>query len=771
MRACLSLHLSNLCKCSHSEILRHFDPLFIPVVLLLMLLISGCGDDGRNGAVGPEGPPGDVIYVNNEADSITLQIDNVETNGNFTVWFSANDQDGDPFTGLTANEVRFIIAKLIPGTAGDADSWQSYINRIEEPGEVGSGTEPQLQATAERNGEFTNNQNGTYRYTFATPIQNVSDPVPIAYQPDLVHRVAIQVSGKFSPINATYNFIPSTGATDNLNQRHIVTTETCNSCHGELAFHGGGRTDVDYCVTCHNPGSTDAQSGNTVDFKVMIHKIHRGADLPSVQSGTEYQIWGFRNSEHNYSDVHFPQNIKNCTKCHDSSNEETPQASNWFERPTLEACGSCHDDIDFADGVAGGHVGGVVTDNSECTTCHAPDRVAGSVFDSHAQPDKVEAEKYQYNILSITQTAPGEFPIIQFSITDPTNGDNPYSLTEPAWTASAGASRLAILLSWNTEDYANNDAGRAPATAVSMNGLNATNNLDGTFSITSSVAIPADMTGSGAAAIEGHPAGDLDGDGTYSDRIPVKGAVSYFAITDDSPTPRREVVDLQKCQNCHGTLDGLSFHGNNRTDNLQLCAMCHNPNNTDLAMRPTDPDGSDNEMNTNALDNLEEQTIDFKYLIHAIHGAEVRDNNLVVYGFGNQAHDFSEIRYPNNPDNCLACHIQESLTLPLNNNVLATTIDSQATVNNQSPFGSTDLVPLVAALDQSDDHNIGATAAVCSSCHDSDLAKAHMKHNGSSFNALQGEFDSGVYVETCAICHGQDRVADILKVHELQESP
>lgn len=731
--------------------------------------IASCGKDGADGATGAQGPAGDTIIINNEAESIALTIDSVSTTSEFTVHFNVVDQDDMPFTGLGASEVRFTLAKLVPGTSGDSDSWQSYINRVEQPGGAGPGTEAKLQATAERNGSFVNHQDGSYSYTFSTPILSVTDPVVVEYEPNLVHRVAIQIGGEFAPLNASYTFVPATGATEGLNQHKLVTTETCNNCHGELALHGGGRVEMDYCVTCHNPGTADAQSGETVDFKVMIHKIHRGSALPSVEAGNDYIIWGFRNSEHDYSDVHYPQSINNCSKCHDDENSQTPQAANWYLRPTLEACGSCHDDIDFSAGVAGGHEGGVVTDNSECTTCHAPDRVAGSVQESHALPALAAAEKFQFNILSVTQSGPGEFPVIQFSITDPTNADTPYSLAGNHWNGSGGNSRLQVLLAWNTQDYANNEAGRAPATAASVNALNATDNGDGSYTVTSTIAIPASMTGSGAVALEGRAAADLDGDGSFTDRIPITGAVSYFAITDTSPEPRRDVVETSKCQNCHGVRDGLAFHGGNRTDNVQLCVMCHNPNNTDLAMRPTDPDGTDNETNAAAADGMEEQTIDFKQLIHAIHGADKREQSFVVYGFRNSVHDYSDAHFPNDSANCLACHNAASLSLPLKSYLLGSTIDSQATVNTSSPFGSSDLVPAMAATDHSDDENISPTAAACTSCHDSSLAQNHMMQNGAAFNALQGELDSDVFVETCAVCHGPGRSADIEQVHRLKE--
>jgi hypothetical protein len=55
------------------------------------------------------------------------------------------------------------------------------------------------------------------------------------------------------------------------------------------------------------------------------------------------------------------------------------------------------------------------------------------------------------------------------------------------------------------------------------------------------------------------------------------------------------------------------------------------------------------------------------------------------------------------------------------------------------------------------------TATVCSACHDSDQAQAHMSQNGGSLYltralGLQKE-------ETCLLCHGSGKLADIKAVH------
>ena len=163
-------------------------------------------------------------------------------------------------------------------------------------GEVGDGDVPKLQATYDRDdGEFTNNNDGTYRFKFSVSVtdlpqdildQAATEGLDLSYEADRTHRIAIQFDGNANTTaNPNYDWVPSTGATDGIFTMDIAATENCNSCHDPLNFHGGNRRTVEYCVTCHNPGSTDANSANTVDMKVMIHKIHMGADLPSVQAG------------------------------------------------------------------------------------------------------------------------------------------------------------------------------------------------------------------------------------------------------------------------------------------------------------------------------------------------------------------------------------------------------------------------------------------------------------------------------------------------------
>lgn len=734
--------------------------------------LSGCPLEGPPGSKGSPGPPGlagsTTIVSATPPTTLNIAITGVDAGAHPVVHFSATDQNGLPFPGLQVTNLRFTIAELLPGENGDTDHWQNYLNKLITP-TVGPGNQTAVQPQTENNGTFSNNGDGTYAYAFSADITAVTQPVAVPYNPQLTHRVGLEVRGTFQNVslpaaNAVYTFQPATGLTQGIADRIMVATASCNGCHGTLTMHGGGRVDTGYCALCHNPGNTDPNSGNSLDFRVMVHKIHMGENLPSVQAGNPYFIVGYRNSINNFSDVVFPQDIRNCTKCHDASNPKTPTAANWYEHPSIQACGACHDDVNFASGSNGGHEGGVVTNNGECTICHSANRIAGSVQDVHAITGKLAAAAYQFNILSVTDTAPGQFPKVRFSIADPTRNSAPYTLTEPVWGPGA---RLAIDIAWPTREYANTGLGGGPpAQALSFNALSAASNGDGTFTAISPKPIPANATGSGAVALEGHPVTE-----SGSVPVPVKSEVSYFAITDPTAVPRRGVVDTAKCQNCHGQNDGLSLHGKNRTDNVKLCVICHNPDDTDLVMRPADPDGQVNGINTAAADGLEEWPIDFKLMIHAIHGAGMRVNPFTVYGFRNSVNNFADVQFPGILQNCTTCHLPGTYEPPLPAGVHGTTVVTGATVLKASPFGASIFTTLWPGAPSNPDLNqrITPTAATCSACHDSTLAKAHMQQNGASFNTVQSFITSGMVVETCVLCHGSGQIADVKAVHNVKD--
>jgi OmcA/MtrC family decaheme c-type cytochrome len=143
---------------------------------------------------------------------------------------------------------------------------------------------------------------------------------------------------------------------------------------------------------------------------------------------------------------------------------------------------------------------------------------------------------------------------------------------------------------------------------------------------------------------------------------------------------------------------------------------------------------------------------------------------LVVWGYGNNEHDFSHIRFPGILNDCLTCHVTPTgnnagsyeLTgdweVPTASGILGSTTDSAPT--------ATDAASLITGLaDQTDDLNITPTAAVCTSCHDGVVAKSHMMLNGALFDVTQATIAGSGTLEACAICHGPGRVADVKTIH------
>ena len=733
------------------------------LVAITTFVLPGCeGDDGAAGPAGPagtagpagpSGPTGNAGGVPiGSTEEINIEVMNVTVpagGGAPVVDLKLTNDLTQGLFGLPAGDIRFVLSQLSDAAAGSGESseWQSYVTRD-------SGGIPDAQATTETAsaGTFVDNGDGTYQYTFAQAL--TAYPAGPTFDATKTHRLGIEIRGQ-APIsdNGITDFLPTGGAP--LFTRNIVDNDTCNACHDVLEFHGGPRTDVPYCVTCHNPSSIDGDTGNTVDMKAMIHNIHAGRD--------GYVVVGFRGSVHDYSNIEFTQDERNCQTCHQESDADTPEAGNWRLVANRASCGTCHfDDGDSGNGLydfaieTGAHPGGLnFSDDTQCLDCHGEGSTVTNSDGDLVRTDEVHripgleaSARFVYNVIDVRNLTAGGFPEVDYSVTDE-NGQ-PYDIdTAPEFTACAdGTSRLVIDIAWTTDDFTNTGNGNDNAAPIGINALGAgcggagtDVDGDGIFTATSTVAIPAGLTGSIAVAIEGHPGVDLNGDGSIgggSDRVAVTNAIAYFGIDGAAATPRRNAVAIEKCDECHKQ---LALHGNNRTDKPEACAVCHNPNATDIPVRIA---GTACEAELG----LDDQPIDFKNMIHGIH-----NGSIGVCGFRSSAHSYFNVVYPGRLNNCEGCHQPGGFYPVEPGELLGTTVDA----NDPST--------------PTDDRVISPNTSVCSSCHTEALAAEHMKQNGGDFDATKAADSSLVSaeVETCTLCHGPGRSSDVALVHRVGE--
>lgn len=790
---------------------RNVKKALLAFILAGAVTMAGCsGDDGKDGAPGAPGQPGgtvvDVTQQTPEtlaAMTLNAEVTGVTINSPPVVNFRVLDGNGRGIVKLSTSNLRFIIAKLVPGTGGNPDTWQSYINTTEEPAtkksggvanNVGPGGVPALskvvQATTESNGTLVDNGDGTYTYTFATDVTTVTDPVTgsvIGYDPSMTHRVAIQLSGDSLPVkNVIYDFVPAGGEVST--KREVAMTASCNECHDELAIHGGGRVEMKYCVTCHNPGTVDANSGNNLDMAEMVHKIHRGAHLPSVEAGGEYAIWGYRASKHDYSEVGYPQDITNCRKCHSAGDSATPQGDNWKNKPSIQSCGSCHDDVDFATGA--GHVAGAQANNSRCSGCHTAADIEEKHLTDNATTNNPNvptgAVNFEYQIDTVTVSSSDQ-PVVKFRIL--ANGTPVVFNTSGSILLTGYTGSPSFLVAYaQTQDGITapadyNNLGKSAAQPASVSILNVMNGTQGTLagpdqngyytatlngpSTTNAARFPAGAT-LRAVALQGYFTQSAGTNGLAA--ATARHAISVIKnVSTDSA--RRTVVDSAKCANCH---EWFEAHGGNRVYDVQVCVTCHVPNlstsgrgastaNIDTANRALlTADGYD----FNAPTTFPENSNNLKDLIHGIHASQARttDFNFVrdrgtsgVYYY-----NWSHVTYPTAVNNCAMCHIDDNPVTSANEatydidlpaGVLATTVESKNSsgVFTKTVPNATDLVSTPAA-------------STCVYCHDSALSKTHMAQNGGQINVARSTLNATG--ETCVLCHGPGRSADVKAVHK-----
>ena len=625
------------------------------------------------------------------------------------------------------------LGVLTPGPAGTSfiAAWWDPATRYYTSYTTRSQTSPitgvtAIQAGTDAGGKYTDLETGHFKYTFGTALPASFDLTKTTTIGIYGRRVmpADILDGKLYTANTEYDFRPDGVAVvdkwDKINQ-----ATSCNNCHDPLAAHGGSRQDVKLCVLCHSPQTVDPDTGNTVDFKVMVHKIHRGEQLPSVEAGTPYQIIGFGQGVNDYSTVAYPQDIRNCANCHEGTvaASRPSQGAVWYSNPSSAACGSCHDNVNFTTGE--NHTAGPATD-ATCASCHTPQGSVewdAGIKNAHTVPLKsAQLKGYKASIISVTNVGPGKKPTVTFKLQ---NGDN--TPVDPGYFKTASNGTVNILLGGNTLDYTN--AGQAangqPFREPMQNAQY--NAADGTAVYNFANAIPATAKGTYTVSIETRRAvalnpAPMDGPTTVNEGAP--NQPFNIAVTGTTVTPRRTLVSLAKCNSCHDRLDILFSHGNQRIA-IEHCVICHNPNGNDLGRRPAD--GSQNPP----------ESVSFARMIHRIHTGENLNQDFTVYGFGGSVNNFNEIRFPGDRRNCLKCHTNAaaySLPLPITNLPVVTDRDFF------SPRGS-------------------ATSA-CTGCHDSRDVAAHAFINTAYFPN-----NPTVPAEACGTCHATGATYDVNKVH------
>jgi len=442
--------------------------------------------------------------------------------------------------------------------------------------------------------------------------------------------------------------------------------------------------------------------------------------------------------------VIYPADVRSCAQtCHNQKNGAA-QTKNFMTNPSIAACGSCHDDVNFATGK--NHPGGVEVDSSQCATCHVP--VSGTEFDAsvvgaHTVPtESASLPGINVVLTKVANGAAGKTPTVTFTVKD--NKGNPIPMS--TFTANSGS--FSLTMAGPTSDYGYTSFGAdvttTPGYVTESVTTAATCGSDGTCTYTFTHAVPAKATGTYAIGAEARMNFTLN-EGTAGNQTveySAKNPVIYFSVDGSPVSPRRTVVALANCNNCHYDLE---LHGGLR-NNTEYCVICHNPSNTDFTTRPTAV--------VTAQRSLPNQAINLPLMVHKIHtGANLEANfnlDYIIIGHSGSQNDFGAayasvpaaipntgVRYPTmgptgttgDTAKCYMCHVNGSeAVLPIGKNPVT------------DPQGLLNPAP--------------ATTSACTACHLDATALAHAVSN-----------TDPKFGESCDVCHGTGAAFDATQVH------
>jgi len=401
-----------------------------------------------------------------------------------------------------------------------------------------------------------------------------------------------------------------------------------------------------------------------------------------------------------FSSIVLPQDVRNCTTCH----QKATQADNWMNNPSRAACGSCHDNVNFVSGQ--NHQGGIQLDDTQCNVCHPAN--TGLEFDLsvagiHTMPWKSKQLKgLNLTITGITNTKPGSHPILSFTVKD--NAGNTVALSS--------LNSLNVAISGPASDYGyllpatgyQGTFGDAPGNNPWFeSALTATSGPSG-YTYTFTGTMPPNASGTWAVGAESYQnltiTGPLVGQ-SFAVRQSAFNPVYYFSVDGSAVVPRRQVVAVSNCNQCHET---ISHHGGNERKNTEYCILCHNANHVD--------------------NNTPATSVSFRTMIMGLHMGESLDTTVTV-----NTTNFNGLRFPGDQRNCAKCHVATTYTVPVPSGLFPTA---------DPTFWYSPLQP---------------TASACLACHNGEDAAAH---------AFQM---TAPFFESCAVCHEEGADFAVSKIH------
>jgi OmcA/MtrC family decaheme c-type cytochrome len=271
-----------------------------------------------------------------------------------------------------------------------------------------------------------------------------------------------------------------------------------------------------------------------------------------------------------------PGDPRRCEVCHSQTSGAT-QATAFATSPTRAACGACHDNVNFATGA--NHPGGVQVDDSMCSTCHIPQGQTdfdASILGAHVAPTASSLlSGLAVNITKVQTSTAGNAPVVSFTVLN--NAGQAIPL------AQLGS--ISFTMAGPTTDYGYTSFGSGVTTPGYVTESAAKATCDGSRNCmyTFTHTVPAAATGTYAIGVEARRT-EVVLAGTPSQQSITYGTpnkVVYFSVDGSPVADRRTVVQIGNCNQCHIS---LQLHGTLR-NNTEYCVMCHNPSNTDAAVR------------------------------------------------------------------------------------------------------------------------------------------------------------------------------------------